>query len=117
MRFQRLFPTVDFFDDGTGGSRPDEGRGFGVVVFEEVVDGHLQFDDGAEHAATDSLSGDFGEEALDQVEPRRRGRCEIPVEPEMTFQPPLDLWCLADGVVVDDQMEIPARRTCFCAVL
>ncbi len=77
LRFQRLFPTVDFFDDGTGGGRPDEGCGVGVVLFEVVVDGHLQVDDGVEYAATDALSGDLGEEPLDQVEPGRRGRREM----------------------------------------
>ncbi len=69
MRFQRLFPTVDFFDDGAGGSRPDEEDGVGVMSVEVVVDSDLQIDDGVEHAATDALSSDLGEEALDQIEP------------------------------------------------
>ena len=46
-----------------------EGNGVGVVLIEVVVDGHLQIGDGMEHASTDAFSGDFGEEALDQIEP------------------------------------------------
>ena len=41
LRFQRLFPTVDFFDDGAGGSGPDERFGVGVVGFEIGIDVHL----------------------------------------------------------------------------
>ena len=55
LRFQRLFPTVDLFDDGACGSRPDEERGVGVVLVEVVIDGHLQVDDGVEHATTYAL--------------------------------------------------------------
>ncbi len=105
LRFQRLFPTVDLFNNGTGRSGPDEGLGVGVVVVEVVVDGHLQLDDGVEHAATDALSGDLGKETFDQVEPRRRGRREMQLEPGMAFKPPLDLRRLVGGVVVDDQVE------------
>ena len=110
LRFQRLFPTVDLFDDGACGSRPDEERGVGVVLVEVVIDGHLQVDDGVEHATTYALSGDLGEEALDQVEPGRRCRREMHVEAGMTGQPRLDLGVLVGGVVVGDQVDIEVRR-------
>ena len=42
LRFQRLFPTVNLFDDGAGGCRPDKGLGVGVVVFEIIVDRSLE---------------------------------------------------------------------------
>ncbi len=111
LRFQRLFSTVDLFEDGAGGCRPDKGLGVGVVLFEIIVDRPLEVGDGVEHAATDALSGDLGEEALDQVEPRRRGRREINVVARMPDQPRLDLGMLVGGIVVGDQMDIegPAR--------
>ena len=34
LRFQRSFPTVDLFDDGTGGCSPDKGLGVSIVLFE-----------------------------------------------------------------------------------
>ena len=109
LRFQRLFPTVDLFDDGAGGCRPDKGLGLSVVLVEVVIDVHLQLDDGTEHAATDAFSGDLGEKALDQVEPGRRGRREMHVESRMPGQPRLDLGMLVGGVVVGDQMDIEIR--------
>ena len=65
VQFQRLFPTFYLFDDGAGGCGPDKGLGVGVVMFEIIVDRPLEVDNGVEHAATDALSGDLGEEALD----------------------------------------------------
>lgn len=110
LRFQRLFPTVDLFDDGTGRSSPDEGDGLDVVLVEVVVDGHLQIDDGVEHAATDALSSDFSEEALDQIEPGRRCRREMHVEARVPGQPRPDLGVLVSGVIVGDQMDTKVRR-------
>ena len=71
---------------------------------EIVVDGLLQLGDTYENAATDACSGDLGKEALDHVEPGRRGRGEVDVEAWVFFQPPFDRWCLVGGVVVDDQV-------------
>jgi len=50
LKFRRLFPAPDFFDDRVRVSGPDEG--FGVVAgFGEVsVDGGLEIDDALEHA-------------------------------------------------------------------
>ena len=90
LRFQCLISTGDFFDDCPVGGCPGEGDGVGVVLFEVVVYGHLEIDDGAEDAATDAFSGDLGEESLDQVEPGRRGWREMHVEAGMTGEPFLD---------------------------
>ena len=106
LRFQRFFPTVNLFDDGAGGCRPDKRLGVGVVVFEIIVDRSLEVDNGVEHAATDAFSGDLGEEALDHVEPGSRGRREVDVEARVFFQPPFDLRCLVGGVVIDDQVDV-----------
>jgi hypothetical protein len=40
------------------------------VMLDEAVDGLLQRDQGREHAAFETPSGQLGEEALDGVEPR-----------------------------------------------
>ena len=79
------------------------------MLVEVVVDGHLQFDHGVEDAATDALSGDLGEEALDQVEPGCRGRREMNAEARMPGQPRLDFGMGVSGVVVGDQMDIEVR--------
>ncbi len=54
-------------------SGPDEG----FEVGEKAVDGGLEFDDRAEHAAFEPPSGQLGEEALDCIEPGARGRSEV----------------------------------------
>ena len=81
LRFRRLFPTVDLFDGGGGGCRPDKGLGVGVAVFEAIGDRPLEVDDGVEHAATDALSGVLDGDALDQVEPGHRNQGPRVIEP------------------------------------
>src|SRR4029077_9198397 len=44
------------------------------------------------------------------IEPGRRGRGEVEVEPRMPFEPGAHLGMLVPGVVVDDQMQFPAGR-------
>jgi len=56
---------------------PDEGLGTFVVFGEVFVDRDLQVGDAFEDAAPDAFAGDLGEEALDHVQPGRRGRNEI----------------------------------------
>ena len=45
-----------------------KGVGVSVLVFEIIVNRPLEVDDGVERAATDALSGDLGEEALDRID-------------------------------------------------
>lgn len=73
-----MFCTSDFFEDFAGGGCLYERFGLGIECFEVVHDGLLQFGDASEDAAADALIGDFGEEALDLVEPR--GGCGRKVE-------------------------------------
>ena len=40
-----------------------------VVLGDEAVDGGLEVSDGAEHAVLQSPAGEFGEEALDGIQP------------------------------------------------
>jgi hypothetical protein len=47
------------------------------VLVDVAVDGRLQLDDRAEDAAPEPPPGQGGEEALDGVQPRGRGRGEV----------------------------------------
>ncbi len=80
--------------------------GFG----EEAADGGLEIDDALEHAALEPLSGEFGEESLDGIEPGRRGRSEVEMEALVPFEPGANPGMLMCGVVVDDQVEFPPAR-------
>ena len=51
--------------------------GIGIEGLDVFVNGVVEFEDGAECAALESPSGEGGEEALDGVEPGRRGRGEV----------------------------------------
>ena len=69
-----MLRTGDLFEDFAGGLGPDEGFWTGVVMVEIVHDGAFELADALEDAATNPLPSDLGEEPLDHVEPRRRGR-------------------------------------------
>src|SRR6202521_6208072 len=93
---------------GIGG--PYEGL-WVVIGFGEIsVDGSLEVDDAAEHAALETLLGQFGEEALDGIEPGSRCRGEVEGEARLSFEPSPHLGMLVRGIVVDDEMEVPVRR-------
>ncbi len=80
------------------------------MVFQIFRDGILEFRDALECAASDTLSGDLGEEALDHVEPGRRGRCEVQMEARMFLEPTLHGRGLMGGIVIDNQMQIETGR-------
>ena len=73
-----------------------------VILGKAMVDGDFQVGDALEDAAADAFAGDPGEEALDEIEPRRRGGREMQTEPGMQRRPLLDLRMLMSGVVVYD---------------
>src|SRR6266404_4769310 len=79
----------DFFEDLACGLCPDEEFGIGIVVLQVLHDGALEFGDAVEGAAANAVSGDLGEEALNHVEPGRRGRGEVQVEARMRLEPAL----------------------------
>ena len=91
---------------GIGG--PHEGFGMIVGFLQEAVDGGLEIDNRAEGTAFEAAFGQFGEEALDRIEPRGRGRgvmedkAGVPVEPGVNV--------LVGGVVVEDDMDDLAGR-------
>ena len=60
---------------GVGG--PDERFGFTVVLAEIAVDRGLQINQRMEDTALQASAGEGGEEALDRIGPRARGRGEM----------------------------------------
>ena len=55
-----MFRACDFFEDGAGGSGPDERFGVGIVLSKIIHDRLLQVGDAVEDAAADPLFGDLG---------------------------------------------------------
>ena len=93
-RLLRLFPTPDLFDDRVEICGPRERFRIVVGFGEVLVDGGLEIDNALEDAAFEPLSGQFGEEALDGVEPGRRGRGEMEIEPGCRSSQARTLGCL-----------------------
>ncbi len=85
-----MFPTVDLSDDLIRVCGPDEGFWVLIVLGEEPVDGGLEIDDRMEDTPFQTLFCELGEEALEGVEPGRRGRREVKVEPGMALQVDID---------------------------
>jgi hypothetical protein len=67
-------------------------------------------DDAVEDASLETLSGQFGEAPLDDIEPGDRSRGEPEMEPRMPFEPGPHLGILVCRVIVDDEMQVPLRR-------
>ena len=93
---------ADFFEDGIGGSGPDEGTAFGVVVGDEVIDLLDQFADVFEGAAADGALGNQGEPALDLIKPTGIGGSEVQVIARVTGQPGFNLGMFVGGVIVQE---------------
>lgn len=70
-----------------------------------AIDGGLQVDDGMEHAPLEATLRQFGEEALDGVEPGKRGRGEVDGEALMAVEPGTHLVVLMGGVIVEDDVD------------
>ena len=103
-------PTFDGGDDFVGVGGPDERFGLLVVFGEEAVDGGLEVDDRVKDAALEATLRQFGEEALDGVEPRARGRREVEGEARMAVEPGTHLGVLVGGVIVEDDVDGLAGR-------
>jgi hypothetical protein len=103
-------PSFDGGDDAVGIGGPDEGFGVFVGLVDEAVDGGLQLDKGTEDAALQTSLGKLGEEPLDGVEPRRRGRCVVKDKARMPVEPGAHLGVLVGAVVVEDDVDDPADR-------
>ncbi len=80
------------------------------MLIDLTVNGGLEIDQRVEDAALEPSPGEFGEEALDGVEPR--GGCwrEMEDEPLVAIDPGPDLGVLVGTIVVDDGMDHVAGR-------
>ena len=87
-----------------------KGLGSSLCSLEVAVDGGLKVDDRAEDAAPDALSGEFGEEVFDGVEPGAGGRGEVEDPARVAGEPGFDLGMLVGGVVVEDGVDQLAGR-------
>ena len=104
-------PSISGLDDFVGIGGPCEGFRFCFVVLgDEAVDGGLQVDDGLEDAVSEPSPGQFGEEALDGVEPRTRCWREVEGPARMPVEPRHYLRRLVGGIVVEDDVDDLARR-------
>ena len=75
-------------------------------MIDPFYDSLLQFGNVVEDTSAYLLASDFGEEALNQIEPGRRCRDEVQLEARMALEPTLYSRRLVRGVVVGDQVEI-----------
>jgi len=98
-------PAPDGGDDFVWMGDPLEGFGFGVVVFEEAVDGGLKVGDGSEDATLEAALGQDGEEALDGIEPGSRSRREVEGPAGMAREPSPHDGMLVGAIVVEDRVD------------
>src|SRR5215207_1146281 len=97
-------------DDLGGVCGPEEGLRVMVGLLEIAVDGGLEVDDRSEPAALQASLGQGGEEGLDRVEPRARGRREVEGDARVAGEPGDHLGLLMGGVVVEDDVDELAGR-------
>ena len=107
-------PAFDGSDDFAWVGGPGEWLGVSVRLVEESVDGGLEIDDRPEDAALEASFGEFGEEALDGIEPGRRGWRVVEDEARMALEPGADLRMLVRGIVVEDDVDDLANRHLAC---
>src|SRR3974377_1326389 len=87
-------------------------KGLGVIVgfLQEAVDGGLETDNRAEGTAFEAALGQFGEEALDRIEPRGRGRGVMEDKAGVPVEPGANLGVLVRGVVVEGDIDRKSKR-------
>jgi hypothetical protein len=101
-------PVLD--ENGFGSGGPFERFRILVSMVNPFVDCGFEFRDVVENASPYTLSGDFGEEPLDEIEPGAGRRREVRDKAFVSCQPALHGRCLVGGVVVEDQMQIEMGR-------
>jgi len=84
-------PSIEGGDDFIWVCGPDEGLWFLVGLGDEAVDGGLEFDDRAKDASLKAAPGEFGEEALNGIEPGAGRRGEVEDDARMARQPSFDV--------------------------
>ncbi len=90
-------PSSDRCDDFVGVLGPGKGLRVCVGVIEEAVDGVFEFAQGSEHAMFEAFHCEFGEEALDGVEPGSGCGGEVEDEARMFLEPRHDIGMLVGG--------------------
>ncbi len=75
-----------------------------IGLGDKTVDGGLEVDNRSEDAPFQAPLGKLGEESLDGVEPRARGRGEVEDKPRVSGEPFSDLRVFVGGVVVEDDV-------------
>ncbi len=106
-RFGECFFGLAVLDeDGFGTCRPCERLRVLVSMLDPFGDRRLEFGDIVEGSSPYTLSGDFGEETFDHVEPGAGCRREVQLEAPMSCQPVLHGRRFVGGVIIEDQMQI-----------
>jgi hypothetical protein len=100
-----LFPALDSGEDAARIGGPDERFGIGIGFGDEAVDGGLEILDGAEHATLKPPTCEFGEEALDGIEPGGGSRGEVKSPTMMPGEPCTHLRMFVGGVIIDDGVD------------
>ena len=91
--------------------RSIEGSWIGVGFGDEAVDSALEVVDGSEDSALEPSACEFGEEALDRIEPGCGRRCEVEGPAGMLGKPCTHLEMFMSGIVVDDGVDgLPLRQ-------
>jgi hypothetical protein len=107
--FESLAGASYFIEDGLDAGGPDERCGSGIPSGEKLGDSALQFDHAVKDAAPNGLLAEFGEPALDQIEPARTGGDKVQHEPGMLFEPAPDPLVAVRAVVVQNQVQVFSR--------
>ena len=98
-------------DDLIGVGGPHEGLGVAVGLGEEAFDCGLEIDERSEHSALQPSPGQFGEEALDGIEPGCRWRRVVEHKTRMAIEPGPHLGILVAAVIAEDDVHDLARRS------
>lgn len=96
----------DLLQDVVGLGGPDEGLWMVVVQGDVLLNSCGQFGNAAKDATLKTIGRDAAKEALDHVQPGRRGRCEVHVKTRILLQPCPHLRMLVRGVIIADQMQV-----------
>src|SRR4051812_15680648 len=75
-----------------------------------LADRALKRRDAGKRAAADSHARNLEEPPLDEIQPRAAGRHEMKVHARMTAEPPSDGRAFVRAQIVQDEMEVLARR-------
>ena len=103
---KNFFGSAVLAENGFGSDCPCEWFRILVSMLNPFLDCGFELRDVVENASPYTLSGDFGEEPLDEVESGAGRRREVQDEAFMSCQPAFHGRCLVGGIVVEDQMQI-----------